>query len=814
MSEGNTRNDVGGIAPAEPAVARGVEDRTVEERYRNLLRHNVAGIYRYKAREPVAVSLPVEEQVERILDQGVLVEANQQVAQLHGLQSVEPLIGKTFREMYGDDQTVKQLLKLFVEQGYVNNGTESLETTLGGQQRWFLRMSHGIVEEGYLLGSWGTTIDITERKQVEEDLRRERELLREIAANFPNSYVSVIEKDLTVGFTSGQEFKKQNLNPDDYVGLTLEQVFGDSAPVIREHYLAAFAGEEREFELFFNQQHQLYRAMPLREQEGRIERILAVVENITERKQAEATYRAVFTTTNAAILISTLEGAVVDANEAFVALSGYSREELEKVKFSDFYTDPGDRRKLLAEFERDGQLLNHQLRVKTKSGERKWVSISGRPITRQGQTCLLSVVVDITEQKRMQTQLAQSDRLASMGMLAAGVAHEINNPLSYVLYNLESLNEDLPGLLEAIGSLRDPSSDAPYSGQPPGTPDEVSSKLKPTALEDIRERFEEALEGTRRIREIARGLATFARVEEDQLGAVDPARAAEVAANMALNEIKYRARLVKEYGEASTVKANEGRLSQVFLNLLINAAHAIDEGDVGNNEIRLRTWSEGDQVFVEVRDTGKGIAPEDQERVFEPFFTTKKIGAGSGLGLTIARNIVESYGGSIRVRSEPDKGSTFTVQLPVPTSESSRPDAAPPARAEPELGGRILIVDDERAVRAAVVRMLRGYETATAGSGAEARRILQQDQAFDLILCDMMMSDVSGMDLHRWLAAEHPRLARRLVFITGGAFTSGARDYLSQVDNLRLDKPFDTASFKQTVAEVIRAFRDGGKASS
>ena len=249
----------------------------------------------------------------------------------------------------------------------------------------------------------------------------------------------------------------------------------------------------------------------------------------------------------------------------------------------------------------------------------------------------VSVNRDVTENRQMQTRLLQADRLASMGMLAAGVAHEINNPLTYVLYSLESVLDELRNLRGA----------AP-----------------PARLDDLIERARDATEGAHRVRNIVRDLRTFSRVEEDRQVPVSIHEVMEAAVNMTYNEIKYRARLVKQYGDIPHLMANDGRLSQVFLNLLMNAAHAIDEGDVQHNQITVRTWSEQQEILVEVRDTGKGIPPEHLPRLFDPFFTTKPSGVGSGLGLAICRDIVVDHGGIIEVESVEGHGASFKIFLP------------------------------------------------------------------------------------------------------------------------------------------------------
>ena len=417
----------------------------------------------------------------------------------------------------------------------------------------------------------------------------------------------------------------------------------------------------------------------------------------------------------------------------------------------------------------------------------------------------LSSGEDITERRALEVKLAQADRLSSMGTLAAGVAHEINNPLSYILYNLESLSEDLPTLIGAMRQFQERLL-AQFGAD---TIDEIAGsaarKMNPLVLDDIQNRFKDALEGTYRIRDVARGLGTFSRVEEDQVVPVNLTHVIDVALSMAANEIKYRARLFKDYGKnLPTVLASEGRLSQVFLNLVINASHAIDEGDLENNEIRVKTWAEGEQVCAQVRDTGSGIAAENQGKIFEPFFTTKGIGVGSGLGLAISKGIVEGFGGTIEVESELGTGTCFTIRLPVRAAKQATVE--PPAEADegPKLRGRVLVVDDEAGLRAAMVRMLREHETIQASSGAEAREILEHDQAFDVIISDMMMPDISGMELHQWLAETHPALAAELIFVTGGAFTPLARKYLGKISNIRLEKPFNSANFKKIVGDRIQ----------
>lgn len=446
------------------------------------------------------------------------------------------------------------------------------------------------------------------------------------------------------------------------------------------------------------------------------------------------------------------------------------------------------------------------------SGEEFPATVVLTRIEIDGISQLQASVRDETEKRRLQARVAQADRLASMGMLAAGVAHEINNPLAYVLYNVDSLAQDLPRLSAVIQrccrALRERLGDSVYAE----IVQEDAELLEPSMLADAVERIREALEGTERIRAISRGLGTFSRVERADRTCIDLRTPLDAAINMAYNEIRHRARLVRDFCTVPSIWATEGKLSQVFLNLLVNAAHAIDEGDAKNNQITVRTWTEGSEACVAIADSGSGIPAENLERIFEPFFTTKSVGVGSGLGLSICRSIVLEFGGNLTVQSQAGKGTCFVVRLPaakvasVQQSTESQPNVANAS----VVRGRVLIVDDEEAIRNSMVRLLgRHHELVTTASGAEAREWLARDRDFDIILCDLTMPQMAGTDLHAWLRDRDPDLANRLVFMTGGAFTPNVTEYLTRVENVRIEKPFDTADLERLVAELVIAAKRG-----
>ena len=276
-----------------------------------------------------------------------------------------------------------------------------------------------------------------------------------------------------------------------------------------------------------------------------------------------------------------------------------------------------------------------------------------------------SVVATAIGRLTYQSQLVQSERLANLGLVAAGVAHEIKNPLGLALTSVEWLVEDLPSLLEHSRILRQRVIDEFGAERASLLLSDLADLRNDELLQEMAQCPESALDGVRRVSTIVRDLGAFSRVDEDQLTRVSLVDVLERALTLAYNEIKYRARLIRDFKQTLHVLANEGRLSQVFLNLLINAAQAIDKGHPEDNEIRVRLWHEGKEVFVEVKDTGRGIDPADRPYVFEPFFTTKEQGVGTGLGLYISNNIVTSLGGHIDVESTVGRGTRFVVRFPI-----------------------------------------------------------------------------------------------------------------------------------------------------
>ena len=489
---------------------------------------------------------------------------------------------------------------------------------------------------------------------------------------------------------------------------------------------------------------------------GRHSILARLARALDDARGSEARLRALMSRSSDGIVVVDADGRAVLANPAAEELLGVGQAELvgRTLPSLDLTHDQSDHT-LAAPSERV---------IDVRAVDVEW---EGRP----ARLALLRDVTGRRQAEELRVQLERSERLAAIGQLAAGVAHEINNPLTYVCMSVEALLRRLPS-----------------------SPEEAY----------LRERLHDAQEGLERVVRIVRDLRHFARVEPDpRPQPVSLAHAIEGALKLADPHLRHRARVEVELGELPAVRGTEGRLSQVFLNLLVNAAHAIEEGHVSDNRVLVRARTAGDVVIAEVCDTGRGVAPQHLGRLFEPFFTTKPDGESTGLGLSICRSIVNAYGGDISAESEVGVGTCIRVRLPVWSGTAPTSVRAPSSSGEHEgPRGRVLLVDDEPAILRALVDVLsEHHDVVTASSGNEARAILSRDGAFDAVLCDLLMGHGTGIELVVWLEASAPELAHRVVLMSGGATTPEAERFLHERAHRALAKPL-------AVADVLRKIRE------
>jgi PAS domain S-box-containing protein len=420
------------------------------------------------------------------------------------------------------------------------------------------------------------------------------------------------------------------------------------------------------------------------------------------------------------------------------------------------------------------------------------------------------IAYDVSTEIESRKQLMQADRLASLGALAGGIAHEINNPVAFI------------GLA---------------AGQVAKMIEPEGGTTKPSELERAKQLVQEMGEAASRIAHIVGELKLFTRIPEGaHVTPVDVNRMVQMAVTLTSAELRRGARLEINLGELPLVPGEYASLGQAFVNLLFNAAQAIHakrEGDTGSNFVRVSTFVAGGAIVVRVSDTGVGIEPRLLPRIFDPFFKTKDAGDGAGLGLAITHNLVRRVGGDIRVASEPGQGSTFDVVLPLDASSQESSDGAngPPSagatsyavasatndvaddaqrKAVTPPRGRVLIVDDEQALAKALARHLADrWDVDTVSTARDALAELSVHR-YDVVACDLRMPDQSGPAIYEAVRRRSPRQASRFIFTTGGNFgTSDDEIHARAASTGRpiLEKPFDGAAFESLVARV--AAQDG-----
>jgi two-component system NtrC family sensor kinase len=461
---------------------------------------------------------------------------------------------------------------------------------------------------------------------------------------------------------------------------------GDEGIIRAEGWYRGLGGKDRY--IFFD-------AAPVRSPDGRLLAVVETLLDITKRKEAEATLArkqaelqekheqlsSLFEkvsegkyeweqTTDAIddiVILVGKDGAIRRCNKSLAHFLGVPYTAIIGENWRDLLS--GEQLDLSALDDGGGE------RFHAPSG--RWLSIKVYPYRDDGSAVV--ALHDLTEIKRVSEELAaaykqlksthvqllQQEKMASIGQLAAGVAHEINNPIGFIKSNLGTLVK----YVERLRSFIEAQGDAVSASAPPGiavTVDEARKRLKiDHVLEDLPKLIAESSEGTERVRVIVQNLKSFSRVDEAERQRIDLNGCLESAVTIAWNELKYKATLVRDLGDLPPVACYPQKLNQVFLNLLVNAAHAIEN----RGEVTVRSWRDGDFACVSVGDTGQGIPAEILNRIFEPFFTTKEIGKGTGLGLSISYDIVTQHGGTIAVESEPGRGATFTVRLPIGGAE-------------------------------------------------------------------------------------------------------------------------------------------------
>jgi len=489
------------------------------------------------------------------------------------------------------------------------------------------------------------------------------------------------------------------------------------------------------------------------------------------RSLVESIPEAIFVTTGTTIAY---------ANPAFESALGLDAKATGHDVLDLLHAEDGSRMRAQLDELKSGPVSHAEYRARARDGSFITLEVSAISAEFDGKMSVLWLGRDVTRRKELEAQLLQADRLAVLGTVSAGMAHAINNPLLYTLLNLEHVARRI----RQLGSNRDYQSEA-------------------------RVRLAEAHDGAERVAKVVRQMRGLSRARVMDLGPVDLRLVLENVLAMVGNEIRHRGQLVTRLEPMPRVRATESEIEQALLGLLVYVARSLPDEIGEGREVCISTGTDPDgNAFVVVSDNGPALPPEVKSHLFDPFGSED----ASGLGLAMSHSILSSLEGSIDVESGPVRGTWFTVVLPgVEVADSvrrPRPQSVPPpplSFSEPRRA-RVLVIDDDPGVVSALRAMLEAHhEVQSVESGREALKILLGDEHFDVVFCDLVMPELSGIDLYYALELNRPQKASRVVFMTGGVFTPEAEGFLAQVKNRRIEKPFNLARIEQLLAEAVDA---------
>ncbi len=625
--------------------------------------------------------------------------------------------------------------------------------------------------------------DITERKKAEIALRESEKTNRYFATIVGSSEDAIISKDLAGIVTSW------NKGAENLYGYTALEMVGQPISILspaqkHDEVPGILQGISRG-EVFTHFETQRLKKdgtvidvslsiSPMKDGTGKTIGASTIARDITARKRAEdellaseERYRSIVDTAAEGIITTGLDGVITFANKRMAEITGYSIDELIGKVDAGLMLDSAPAEPMRSALSQYG-LLSNEFEIKNKGGANRWVMVNATPLKDSSGHHVANVALftDITdyknaeaEQQKLREKAESSSRLAAVGEMAAGIAHEINNPLTGVIGFSELLAErqDLPA--------------------------------------DVKEDIQRISAGSARVKEIVKRMLTFSRQTKPKKSCVNINELIEATLDLRSYVLKTaNIEVVKHFDpDLHCVVADAGQMQQVFLNLIVNAEYSMKQSH-GRGNLTIATEKAGDRVRISFKDDGAGMTRDTREKVFNPFFTTKGVGEGTGLGLSVTRSIILEHNGTIEVESEPGKGATFTVILPINCSpENTDGDSSSDtASAMKVKSGRIIVVDDEEAITSLVKAVLsrEGYRVDVVSDSTAACEMLDST-LYDAVLMDIRMPGISGIDIYNDIKSRRPELAGRFIFITADVSDDNAKAFLDTNELPYIVKPFD-----------------------
>ncbi len=508
---------------------------------------------------------------------------------------------------------------------------------------------------------------------------------------------------------------------------------------------------------------------------GVIRDITRIPQTPATLKQTQADLQHMLDTAPYGLCVSGKNG-IIYANEELTKTLGKSRQELQGLRLTTLLQLDAAPNEFSAQC---AIPVAGEHTLKENNTHRHIEISTARRIQFNHQDASLVMVRDQTSKRSLQTRLEVAERMASMGQLAAGVAHEINNPLTYIQTNIELCLEEL-------------------------------QNLNPNTI-DMRDWLRDAQKGTQQATTVVAQLQSAAR-PIDQPQHFDLKPVIDWSLQLTHNQLRHCCTLHTDIpSDLPQVQGNTAQLTQVLINLITNAIGAFKGQHHNRNTLTIKALTDGpEHLLVHIKDNGVGISPQHLRRIFDPFFTTKDVGSGMGLGLFLSQNIIQSMGGSMEFNSTQGQGTTVTLRLLTAQGDTPQPHAKPNPNPKPHNPDqlKVLIIDDDALILRSLSRVLRKHNVSTATNGAQALKLLQNDPHFDTIICDVMMPHMNGIEVLSAIQDQHPQLAPRFIFLTGGTFTLEQETTLKNLPNLVLKKPITpkelSSSLRSLVAHSLR----------